>query len=923
MMPRLLWLTRPHLLFFALPWLMVLLTTGTLAQKYIGLYRAQEMFFSSWILWIGPMPLPGTYLTLAVITFSLTLKFLVSSPWRMEKIGINLTHLGVLVLLIGGMVTAATQREGFMVLSEGTRSDTSSSYHERVFTVAQDNAKIFEISYPELSPGLLNVGDMSVDIRKTCRNCLPEAAPEDASREGIAAKVTLTDMAPEKEDEQNLSGLELTVSGKTFVLMERMSPSISHKGFQFSIGRKTTSLPFSIRLEKFSMSYYPGTNMARDYTSDVVVEDQGRVWPARIGMNEPLRYKGYTVYQSSFLEGPKDIQSVLSIVENKGRAFPYIGSIIIFAGLLVHLILRLRLTARKTTLAALFLSLVLSTPARAQDSFNYDAFSRIPVQHEGRIKPLESFARHYLKIFSGNDRGASKWLARSLFDPGAAAQDPIFKITSPEKAGLEIKPDRRYTFADISLALKNKTAVIQSLLAQNPEDWTADQRALMDMHDKAQAYGDILRSLTAVLPLAVDIPDALKKEWRLKDSRFYTLADIAPKRRDIDKKIRSLVSRKGDNLNAYTPDEKALALLSFQIALIEHSGTQSTLLRVIPPVDGGEEWILPWRGTTTSLQPWKDMAKAYHEGEAKAFTDATPTNTSARLDAEILYHALSPFYLSALLYFLSFLSLVAFTLTGKNMAHGLSVILAGAGLAIHLTGLALRIYILARPPVATLYESILFVAAAGVGAALWCEYRRRDGAGLLTAGVTGSILLTLAFGFAPDDTLKMLTAVLNTNFWLAVHVLCITLGYGWCIVTAVMAHICLARRDMDLRDTIKTLSILSLLFTTVGTILGGIWADQSWGRFWGWDPKENGALLIVLWLAWVLHGQITQHLPRLAALAALAYLNVIVALAWFGVNLLGTGLHSYGFTDGIALSLGIFCLAETIFVGYLWHRAAR
>lgn len=913
------WLTRPHLLFVALPWLMVLLTAGTLAQKCIGLFRAQEIFFSSWILWLGPIPLPGTYLTLAAITLSLTIKFLIASPWRIEKIGINLTHLGILVLLIGGIITAATQREGFMVLAEGTRSDTSSSYHDRVFTVTKGGTEIFQIPHTELSNGLVHIGKMPVDIKKICRNCLPDTAPEDASRQGIAAKVTLTDMAPEKEDEQNLSGLELTVSGKTYVLMERMSPFVSHEGYQFSVGRKATYLPFSIRLEKFSMSYYPGTNMAREYTSDVIVEDGGSAWPARIGMNEPLRYKGYTVYQSSFLEGPKDIQSVLSIVENKGRAFPYIGSIIIFAGLLVHLILRLRLTA----LALLFLPLILPGAAQAQDHLNYDAFSRIPVQHEGRIKPLESFARHYLKIFSGSERGASQWLARSLFDPGAAAQDPVFKITSPEKLGLPVKPGRLYTFADISLALKNKAPVIQSLLGQNPQDWTADQRALMDTHDKAQAYGDILRSLTAVLPLAINIPDGLKKQWALKNSDFYTLADIAPKRRDIDRKIKSLIARKGDDLNAYTPDEKALALLSFQIGLIENSGTQSTLLRVIPPADGTEEWMSPWHAQATSLQPWKDMAKAYHEESLQAFTKAAPISASARIEAEIFYHALSPFHFSALLYFLSFLSLVAFALTGKNMAQGGAVLFAGIGLAVHLTGLALRIYILARPPVATLYESILFVSAAGVAAALWCEYRRRDGAGVLTAGVTGSILLTVAFGFAPDDTLKMLTAVLNTNFWLAVHVLCITLGYGWCIVTAVMAHICLARQDMDLRDTIKTLSILSLLFTTVGTILGGIWADQSWGRFWGWDPKENGALLIVLWLAWVLHGQITQYLSRHAALAALAYLNVIVALAWFGVNLLGTGLHSYGFTDGIALSLGMFCLAETIFIGYLWHRAAR
>jgi cytochrome c biogenesis factor len=147
-----------------------------------------------------------------------------------------------------------------------------------------------------------------------------------------------------------------------------------------------------------------------------------------------------------------------------------------------------------------------------------------------------------------------------------------------------------------------------------------------------------------------------------------------------------------------------------------------------------------------------------------------------------------------------------------------------------------------------------------------------------------------------------------------------------------MAHIYLyqsGRAGKSADDTknldvhIKTLALMSLLFTTVGTILGGIWADQSWGRFWGWDPKENGALLIVLWLAWILHGRISRHLSRNASMAGLGFLTVIVALAWFGVNLLGTGLHSYGFIEGVAASLIAFCAVETLLIGGLWYRARR
>ena len=122
---------------------------------------------------------------------------------------------------------------------------------------------------------------------------------------------------------------------------------------------------------------------------------------------------------------------------------------------------------------------------------------------------------------------------------------------------------------------------------------------------------------------------------------------------------------------------------------------------------------------------------------------------------------------------------------------------------------------------------------------------------------------------------------------------------------------------------LKILAILSLLFTAVGTILGGIWADQSWGRFWGWDPKENGALLIVLWLIWLLHGQVGAQLSRAMFVAGLAALSMVVAMAWFGVNLLSTGLHSYGFISGVAGGLFAFCAADSALIAWLYYKGNK
>lgn len=207
------------------------------------------------------------------------------------------------------------------------------------------------------------------------------------------------------------------------------------------------------------------------------------------------------------------------------------------------------------------------------------------------------------------------------------------------------------------------------------------------------------------------------------------------------------------------------------------------------------------------------------------------------------------------------------------------------------------------------------------------ELRLRNILGLLSAAFMGMMVGLLAMSMADEgDNMKVLTAVLNTQFWLTTHVLCISIGYGWCLVTSVIAHLILLAQATNriTQDSVKkllhsqsTLALTALLFTATGTILGGIWADQSWGRFWGWDPKENGALLIVLWLVWIIHGKIAGQFTNLQVTMGYAFLSVIVGTAWIGVNLLGVGLHSYGFTEGLFWGLGIFTIVEMGLIGIL------
>ena len=196
--------------------------------------------------------------------------------------------------------------------------------------------------------------------------------------------------------------------------------------------------------------------------------------------------------------------------------------------------------------------------------------------------------------------------------------------------------------------------------------------------------------------------------------------------------------------------------------------------------------------------------------------------------------------------------------------------------------------------------------------------------GVLTGSLAGLALLLIAGKYSMDgDTLGMLVAVLDSNFWLSIHVIAVTVGYAGIVISGIIGHVYIIQNiiNPDKEDILNSIfqsiyatQAFGLIFMFAGTVLGGIWADQSWGRFWGWDPKENGALLIIIWSTILFHAYLAKMIKKLG----FSYGSVIgimaVALAWFGVNLLGVGLHAYGFTSGIVTALFTFLGFELLFI---------
>lgn len=347
-------LAKADVAFYLLPFIMAFLVAGTLAQRDMGLYAAQEMFFGSFVLWVRGIPLPGFYLLTGTLAFCLLLKFLLASEWTKRKAGINLTHLGVLTLLIGGLMTAITAREGYMMVAEGASSPYVYDYTHRDLFIFENEHLLRTIPFEQLNGNDFSL-PFKIKIIGRCANCAIGKREGDGNYKSMAQFMALSNKPVSKEPEENIPGVTFEISGTekydgTYIAFEAMPKPIelrvNKRDYKIIFGREQRLLPFSVKLQDFKKENYPGLDKAKAYSSDVVITDGKLEWPARIEMNAPLRYKGYTLYQSSFEQTQAGEISVLSVVENKGRLFPYIGTGLITAGLLLHLLI---MTGRRKT----------------------------------------------------------------------------------------------------------------------------------------------------------------------------------------------------------------------------------------------------------------------------------------------------------------------------------------------------------------------------------------------------------------------------------------------------------------------------------------------------------------------------------------------------------------------------------------------
>jgi len=546
-------------------------------------------------------------------------------------------------------------------------------------------------------------------------------------------------------------------------------------------------------------------------------------------------------------------------------------------------------------------------PSGKARGYDVEAFGSLPVLEGGRVKPIDSLARNSLLMIRGKQSlpyegrmlSADEWLLDLMFRPQVADQQPVFRIDDPDVLGLiGVKQSANvyYSFQTLGPHLEEVQKQAQAAQPIEAQKRTRFQSAVINLFDRVYLYYKLRNTmqLAGTPGLAFELqligtPDAAQ--------RHEDLAQLA--------QFRPLPPLPGQNPDAWQSVGEAL-----------RAADRGTMHPNLP--------LLAQASSTYASGDAQGFNAAVKELRARMMAERPAFVSHA--DHEVLFNRAQPFYLGMLLYVAALIVVFVSWAWKPGILRPTAFSLLAVGALVHTMGLVFRIVLQGRPPVTNLYSSAVFVGWGAVILGLVLERLYRNGFGTAVATAAGFASLIVAQHLGTEgDTMEMMRAVLDSNFWLATHVVTITIGYSGTFLAGAIAIGYTIRKHLSPNPDAETTKALvdmaygvicfALFFSFVGTVLGGIWADQSWGRFWGWDPKENGALLIVLWNAIILHARWAGYVRERGLMAMAIFGNVMTSLSWFGVNMLGVGLHSYGFMDKAFWALSIFIGTQVVLMG--------
>ncbi len=836
----------------------------------------------------------------------------------------------------------------------------------------------------DAKPGAENRATAGAGLQLISESAKPTTGTDSSGRVDLtAAYVRILDKESKEDLGTYLTGVVFELLGKNE--SQRNLVTVDGKEWEIAMRFRRYYKPYSVRLSDVSKKDYIGTNTPMDYRSivDVIDAESGEVLVdnRHIWMNNPMRYSGDTFYQSNYSPpnprtGEKEI-TTLSVVSNTGWMLPYTSCMIVGTGMLAHFfVILLRFLSRRSRQGgsrqawAFLISWLgvpglavaemttrrmeaqeaealqeLDTPSESSGSLvraipivltlliagwllskarvpsakdgqpDLHAFGRLPVVYEGRVKPLDTVARNSLRALSnreemrnadGDKEPAIKWLLDVISGSDAVRDQSVFRIDHPqmlEKLKLSKRKYHLYSINDIAENV-SELAKDAALAREKPSDnHTPYDTAVLGLERKIGEF-DLLS--TAFSPPQIT-QENVQQVLAMLQSLAQRSPPLAIPPAQLDEDSEDDVSETAEWVRSMVA-----------VMMGREENPQLRLFADILDAHLNED-AAAFNKAVSEYQKWLDNNAEWLQSQLP------PTQSLARTGFESFYNHFSPFYYSAWSYIFAFVLTAVGLLGWSKPLNRTAFLIILVTLAVHTFALGARIYISGRPPVTNLYSSAVFIGWGCVIAGLVFEALFKLGIGNLIASALGAAALGISHLLSGDgDTFAVLQAVLDTQFWLATHVVLITLGYS---ATFLAGHLGIVQilgnlatpwvtkeRQQDLTRMIYGTVCFGMFFSFVGTVLGGLWADDSWGRFWGWDPKENGALLIVIWNALLLHAR-WDRLVSDRGFANLAIAgNIVTSWSWFGVNELGIGLHSYGFTDGVWLALWIYWISQVALI---------
>jgi cytochrome c-type biogenesis protein CcsB len=682
--------------------------------------------------------------------------------------------------------------------------------------------------------------------------------------------------------------------------------------------QEAIELPFSLHLDNFEITRYPGSMSPSSFSSYVTINEKGKeAKPFHIYMNNILKHRGYRFYQSSYDQDEHG--TILSVNSDPwGTTITYLGYFVLLVGMVLSLVnshsffRKTTLKEAKATIILLLLFFGGLTSASAQSStFRVDEKQVVSAKHaeefgalliqnpKGRTEPVYTYASELMRKLSRKEKMFGLTPVQLFMEmnmaPDKWVDAPLIKVSNKElaaKLGIIGKYAAYSDFVHQGVSYKLHD-LVEQVYAKSPTERSKFDKEVIKADEKVNIC------------------------YALFTGQFLKLLPV---------------KGVGDDHTWYVTEEAAS---------LAKSPDDSLFLAQIVPV---------YFQTLASAKQNGDYAKAgqYLAGLKKYQRQNTPYTlpSESKIGMEIGYYKynvfqkLFPFYATIGLVFL--FVLIAFIVVGRQLPLWLKrsfYLIILAGFLFHTYGIAVRWYISGHAPMSNGYESMLFVSWVTLLAGFL--FSRNSPLVLSATSVLGGFTLMVANLSFMDPVITNLVPVLQ-SYWLTIHVSVITASYGFLGLGALLAIINMvlmllqrAKNEHRIAETIRSLTlinhktiILGLYFLTAGTFLGAVWANESWGRYWGWDPKETWALISVLVYTLVSHARLIPGIKGVFAFNALALWGFSsILMTYFGVNYYLSGLHSYAAGDPVPVPTFVYysvaVLVALTLAAYFKYKEAR